>query len=398
MSLLCRLGLHRPRGIPRWNDGFYFATCERCGRDLVRTVFQRWHVPKGYRVVWSDRAPASRPEVALIPEESERSNSGVPQAPPEIARGSDAESAGAGSPPGPVPGRPEAPLGPSASAELPGQAPGAPAGPADERLAAGAPLPPAGPDRGRLPIQEVLAQLNAEDAANRVRETPPTPQSPARYRRPAWDFMEDDPFEEDSRRGLGGSRTGEGASATSTHPPEARQEEAAAPSRRAGGLPERWRALRSAVRNFSSGPAEPRPMLVIGLALGLAVAVATALAFYSPGSPQRPPAVSGRVEGAGTGERSDHFEASAPAISPSEAESTAPREGVEDPAGEAVAYVAASLLSCREAPVLQARRIRNLARGQEVRVLGYDGEWASLAFRGGQCWAQAQYLSPVPPL
>jgi hypothetical protein len=41
----------------RWNDGYYFARCGRCRRDLVRTAYGGWHVPKGYRVVWQARPP-----------------------------------------------------------------------------------------------------------------------------------------------------------------------------------------------------------------------------------------------------------------------------------------------------------------------------------------------------
>ena len=145
-------------------------------------------------------------------------------------------------------------------------------------------------------------------------------------------------------------------------------------------------------------------MLVTGLALAVAVAVALALysAGYpapvsSPGPPAQSAASGARSEGSGTGERPDPFAASAPDISSGEG---APAERREESAASSseVAYVSASLLVCRSAPIPQAPRVRNLLRGKEVRVLGYDGAWASLAYRGGQCWAQAQYLSPVPTL
>ena len=57
MPFLCELGWHRPDPMVRWNDGDYFARCGRCGRDLVRTAYGGWHVPKGYRVVWQARPP-----------------------------------------------------------------------------------------------------------------------------------------------------------------------------------------------------------------------------------------------------------------------------------------------------------------------------------------------------
>src|SRR5438309_1306917 len=67
MNLLCSLGRHTPRAAPRWNDGYYFATCRRCGRDIVRTAYEGWHVPRGYRVVWAPAPPEDRPAVSLTP-------------------------------------------------------------------------------------------------------------------------------------------------------------------------------------------------------------------------------------------------------------------------------------------------------------------------------------------
>jgi hypothetical protein len=146
-------------------------------------------------------------------------------------------------------------------------------------------------------------------------------------------------------------------------------------------------------------------MLVIGLALAAAVAVALGLywaGYPTPGSQSGPPGVSaapgGGSGGSETGEKPDPFAASAPFVSPEQARPPERQHTLNGGASEEVAYVAASLLICRDAPVQRARRVRNLLRGKEVRVLGYEGAWASLAYRGGQCWAQAQYLSPVPPI
>jgi hypothetical protein len=120
--------------------------------------------------------------------------------------------------------------------------------------------------------------------------------------------------------------------------------------------------------------------------------------YPGPGSRSGSPGVSavpgGGSEGSETGETPDPFAASSPSAS-AEGETAGPQQAG---AGEEVAYVAASLLICREAPADRARRVRNLLRGREVRVLGYDGPWASVDYRGGQCWARAEYLSPVPPL
>lgn len=57
MKLLCALGRHRPEPWPRWNAGYYFARCKRCGRDLVRTAYGDWGIPKGCRVVWQTTPP-----------------------------------------------------------------------------------------------------------------------------------------------------------------------------------------------------------------------------------------------------------------------------------------------------------------------------------------------------
>lgn len=58
LGLLCALRGHKPdAAIARWNRGHCFSRCRRCGRDLVRTAYGGWEVPKGYRIVWHP-APA----------------------------------------------------------------------------------------------------------------------------------------------------------------------------------------------------------------------------------------------------------------------------------------------------------------------------------------------------
>jgi hypothetical protein len=390
MSLLCRLGLHRPRGVPRWNDGFYFSTCESCGVDLIRTAFQRWHIPRGYRVVWSHRPPASRPEVALAREEiGPRAPSGVSQATADTpASQSSPDRAGAEAPPPP-------------STELPDQSVGVKADPAvrDDPLPAQSPAGPAASARGRLPIQDVLAHLQAQDAADRAETTPAPHEAQARRRRSTWDFMDEDPSEENVAFGLAHGRTFESPRAAGAPAPADLGQAGTTAASGPGRAGERWRRVRSEVRNFWSGPGEPRPLLVTGLAL--AVAVGVALALYWAGSPPSPRAASAeheaREEGVESRELPDPFAASSPPVTPGDAAAT--EQGAMYGAADGdPAYVSASMLICREAPVLQARRVRNLVRGKEVRVLGYDGDWASIAYRGGQCWARADFISPVPPL
>jgi hypothetical protein len=146
-------------------------------------------------------------------------------------------------------------------------------------------------------------------------------------------------------------------------------------------------------------------LLVTGLALAVAVAVALALysaGYPAPGSSTGASGAStvsgGGSEGSGTAGQPDPFGASAPHVPPGQPDPADAQPAVNGSASDEVAYVTASLLICRSAPLPQAPRVRNLVRGKEVRVLSYDGAWASLAYRGGQCWAQAQYLSPVPTL
>ncbi len=68
MPLLCGFGRHRPEPVARWNNGYYFTRCARCGEDLVGTAYGRWHVPHGYRVVWQAGPPANAVSAALVQE------------------------------------------------------------------------------------------------------------------------------------------------------------------------------------------------------------------------------------------------------------------------------------------------------------------------------------------
>jgi hypothetical protein len=68
MPLLCELGWHKADPLARWNAGYYFSTCGRCGRDLVRTAYGGWRVPKGFKVVWQAQPPESLTPVELVPE------------------------------------------------------------------------------------------------------------------------------------------------------------------------------------------------------------------------------------------------------------------------------------------------------------------------------------------
>ena len=60
-------------------------------------------------------------------------------------------------------------------------------------------------------------------------------------------------------------------------------------------------------------------------------------------------------------------------------------------------FVSARVLNCRSAPAIQARTVRRLARGEQVQLVAREGDWISLGYEGGQCWALATYLSRQRP-
>ena len=84
MRLFCSLGWHLPKRAARWNNGYYFTKCGRCGHDLVRTARGRWRVPQGHRVVW----PAGL-------DEEQRAGDKPLRAQPQVATASAANGAGA---------------------------------------------------------------------------------------------------------------------------------------------------------------------------------------------------------------------------------------------------------------------------------------------------------------
>lgn len=140
VSLRCALGWHAPEPTPRWNDGYYFSRCRRCGCDLVRTAFDNWQIPRGYRVVWS----RTRPEGVGTAELEEL----PPAAATDPATGEpvpDFEEA---------PGTPEEESAADFTMDEPAEA-------FEEPSFASEPEP----SRDELPIQEVLRHMQAEEAA-----------------------------------------------------------------------------------------------------------------------------------------------------------------------------------------------------------------------------------------
>lgn len=451
MNLRCRLGFHAPFSAPRWNDGYYFGTCRRCGRDIIRTAYERWHVPQGYRVVWTETAPADRPQVGLT-REAPPTPAPARRSPEEAAREEPAREEPVGEEPAreelvredlvreepvgeePVreeplraePVREEQPAAdpqpidaPPAAPPLPPETPVPPPGepPAPPAEAEAAPEP----RRRVLPIEAVLATLRAENppapvapqdptpalaaapidpapalpaapvvpAATAVPAAPATPAAPAApAMRDYWDFMNDEPPvrpappappvvpAEPSSAPISPAAVLFESTAPEPEPePEPAPVFAPAP---APPRPPRTPWVRKAVASAAARLwpiGEPRPWVVIGAACVIAASVALLLTLLAGPSPD-----------AAT-ERLAPLEAQAfpaPEASPAE--------------GDANAFVTASVLSCRTGPAKQARRVRNLGRGDAVRILARDGEWVSLAHRGAQCWALARFVSTQKPL
>lgn len=74
-ALLCRAGRHDPMAGGVWNGGYCFTACARCGRDMVRSVFGEWHVPRDFRIVW--RMPGqSTPDIDAIMQARDGSSAG----------------------------------------------------------------------------------------------------------------------------------------------------------------------------------------------------------------------------------------------------------------------------------------------------------------------------------
>lgn len=54
ISVICRIGGHQAGESELWNAGYYFGTCRRCSRALIRSRGEWQAVPKGHRIVWKE--------------------------------------------------------------------------------------------------------------------------------------------------------------------------------------------------------------------------------------------------------------------------------------------------------------------------------------------------------
>ncbi|HEY0313679.1 MAG TPA: hypothetical protein VGC56_14450 [Allosphingosinicella sp.] len=344
MNLLCSLGRHAPRAAPRWNDGYYFATCRRCGQDIVRTAYEGWHVPRGYRIVWAATPPQDRPQVALAAE--------MPPTAPPAARESPAPVDSPHAPPAAAaPAEPEADFSPLEQADPDGM---------EQHGAAPPQSPPAGRKRRILPIEAVLARLREERTPTVEPAHAPAP--PASPNRPYWDFMEEGPQPEAPALGAP-VPTQPLSHETQAEPPRPPK-----PPR----TPWLRQALAKTARRLVP-KAGNRPWVIAAAAFVMAASIAVLAVTLSPPSRPEPAEVP-------IGETQPLFPA--PVASAASTDS----------------FVTAGVLSCRAAPARQARRVRNLGRGDAVRILAREGEWVSVDHRGAQCWALARFVAAEKPL
>lgn len=318
--LLCRMGRHKPEPVARWNDGYYFSRCRRCGADLVRTVYGRWEPPKGFRVVWR----SSRPEGAL---------------------GADLIEA----------------------VEIGAESP--------------APAPPPEPARETLPIQAVLRQLEEDEAARigpdveadaeteEVEARPHLPPEPSRPSRVP-DFMSDPEEEEDWEGPPPAPRVTpppRPAAEPAVEPPPARPNPAFA-GLAASEPPAPEAAVDEQAEEVSPAPiGNRRKAAMAGAGLVLMLFVAALMGW-------------GQGSFAGKGDPGP-----------------APPQRVALGAGQPV-FVTASGLACRAEPGPGAAEVRQLVRGDAVRLIARDGDWASIAHHGAQCWTPLRYLSVERPI
>lgn len=86
--ILCGFGLHAPEPGGLWNGGYCFTECRRCGRDMVKSAFGEWHVPRNHRVVW--RPPADGRVHVVAPPPVAVAEAAVARRPVKSAKSGDA--------------------------------------------------------------------------------------------------------------------------------------------------------------------------------------------------------------------------------------------------------------------------------------------------------------------
>jgi hypothetical protein len=341
LPFLCWLGRHQPKPVARWNCGYYFTTCARCHQDLVRTAYGGWHVPYGYRVVWQAQPPANAVSAALVQDRAAAGPDGGTQLPIEevlrhIQNGAPAAEERAADP---------AAAGEDREANRPPDAPRA-NGTEDESEPADA-ATPAEQDRliATAPARRIPDFMDEPTGASAWESS-----SRAYLRRPARAGHVQAGGCEEEDRGPG-------------------------PFRR---LSTRFMSLLGPERSARAEPLPDRDAPG-GVARGWRVALVLALAVI---------AVLLLLLWRDAWEDGQAVEAN---------ESVAHGAQISPGAGQP-AYVTASLLNCRSAPAREAESLKVLVRGDLVRLLARDGEWVSLEYEGGQCWALIRYFSLDQPI
>ena len=345
MPLFCDLGWHKPEPVARWNNGYYFTKCARCGEDLVRTAYGRWHAPRGYRVVWQAQPPANAAAAALVQERAAPAPTGATELPiQEVLRHLQ-------------------------NGEWPAE-------PADEPVAIGeeprgdrppdADKPAAGRTGGERYSPGVSAHKIKDELISRAVPAPRIP-----------DFMEEatgvSAWESPSRAYL--LRP---ARADRDRDADLGQEAVRGPGplsrlrARVAGLFERDRgeALPEPIDEKDASARVSQNMRLALIAVVPIMLLLLALVLWT-----------GREDSGFAG-----------------ANDSAARDAEAGPGSGHPAFVTASLLNCRNAPAREAESVKVLMRGDPVQLLARDGEWVSLVHESGPCWALVRYFSVEQPI
>lgn len=343
MPLLCDLGRHRPEPVARWNNGYYFTRCARCGEDLVRTAYGRWHVPRGYRVVWQAQPPANAVSAALVQERAGPAPAGATELPiQEVLRhlqngDSSAEAA-------------DAPVAEEPGGDRPPDA--------DE--------PAAGGTGGERDSPGVSAHAIKDELISRAVPAPRIP-----------DFMEEatgvSAWESPSRAYL----------LRQARADRDRDADFGQEADRGPGPLTRLRAHVAGLFERDRGEDLPEPIDEEGASARVSQNMRLALIAVVPIMLLLLALVlwTGREDGGFAG-----------------ANDSAARDAEAGPGSGQPAFVTASLLNCRNAPAREAESVKVLMRGDPVRLLARDGEWVSLVHESGQCWALVRYFSVEQPI
>lgn len=502
MPVLCQLGWHLPQPLARWNDGYYFTRCRRCGSDLIRTLYGRWQIPRGFRVVWQSRPPKSHVSAQLVRDGGSRTSGtrrsnaprselpieevlrhlqgqeqeraavlrepdGMQEPEPQAHLPSEpreAEIEAAGDPISDPPANVEDSLAeaPAASEEQPeAEKPASAEAEADADAGAETEVEvePAGTDAqaeaeaeaeaeaktgtGTGLEAEVEAEAEVEDEAGQAEieagqvevaggpaaeepavEEPGDEQSaddePNGRRSVVPDFMSDGSPETDWLYDPPPPRIRAPVRVEPLPPPEpdprpepepelVTETELEAPAE--APVEPAAAAAEPAEEEAEAEPSPPLTEAPVSVAPEPADRIKPHFAKLSgaAGEPRLGPIVRpGEKEQPSLTTTGMLLAISLPFLfliavllisrGPSADERPAPPPAPgAPPAAAQPAFVTASLLNCRSAPAREARSVRRLARGDSVDILARDGEWASIAAQGGQCWVLSRYISTARP-